>query len=258
MIAHEGSRCVERTPTAVRAALSISSAVRGAGGSTHCGDVAYVLPLDSGRTAIVVLDVAGHGSARAQLAAILADAVTASLQRDGSPSVALSCANELLLNSSDESPYAVGFIALVHPALRTVIYASAGHDVAFAMTDDGRMQNCAQTGPMLGVALADNLCDAIFLIEPYETLVIATDGISDSRPPGSQLFFGGTGTAQAVARALRNGCDPAQAVIDAARAHEGGRQTDDVAVIVAGFDPRPSRSPQHRSRARTVHFETSR
>lgn len=201
-----------------------------------CGDLAVTLPLRSGHTAIVVIDVAGHGATRAGMSSAIADAITAALLRDASPAVALGCADERLRTFDDESPYAVAFVALVHPVLRTVVYASAGHDVAFRRADDGRLRHIVPTAPMLGIPLAINSCDAVFVIDPTETLVVATDGASDSRPVGSNRFFGAEGTARAVAGSMRDGDDPARAVLEAACAHAGGHQPDDVAVVVVRIE----------------------
>ena len=240
MIANRTLEVVEGTQLTAPSAMGVSSALRSYDGGLPCGDVASVLPLSSGRTALVVIDVAGHGTARAPLSRALDDVMTASLRRDGSPALALNCAHQLLLASGDELPYAVAFVALVNPVFRTIVYASAGHDVAFTLADDGRIRHLAQTATMLGLPLTNNACDAVFVLDPKVTLVIASDGISDSRPAGSDQFFGALGTAGAVTRSLFNGSDPAQAVLDAACEHAGGRQADDVAVLVTRLGPWPA------------------
>jgi serine phosphatase RsbU (regulator of sigma subunit) len=186
---------------------------------------------------MIVVDIAGHGAARAPLSSALTEEIMAGLRCDGSPAAALGRADKLLRASGDETPYAVAFVALVHPILRTVAYASAGHDVAFTLADDGRIRHLGPTAPMLGIPLANHACDAAFTLGPSESLVIATDGISDSRPAGSDQFFGAGGAARAVLRSLRDGSDPARAVFDAAWAHAGSRQVDDVGVVVARLRP---------------------
>ena len=161
--------------------------------------------------------------------------------------MALGWAEKSLSAFDDEFPYAVAFVALVHTTLRTVVYASAGHDVAFTLTDKGGIRHLQPTASMLGISLAHHACDAVFTLGWNETLVIATDGISDSRPAGSLDFFGATRTALAVTRSRSDGTDPALAVLEAARAHEGAVQADDDAVLVA----RLHRDHDRRS-ARTV------
>jgi serine phosphatase RsbU (regulator of sigma subunit) len=216
----------------------VSSAVRSFDGGERCGDMVFVLPLDAGRKAIVVVDTAGHGPARAPLSSAIAAAISEALRGDTSPSVALQHADELLKTFEDESPYAVAFVAVVHPAVRTVVYASAGHDVAFTLADDGRIRHLMPTAPMLGLPLGNHACDATFVLDPTEALVVATDGVGDSRAAGSDHFFGAGATARAVARSLRSGNDPARAVLEAAYAHGGDYLADDAAAIVVRLRPR--------------------
>jgi serine phosphatase RsbU (regulator of sigma subunit) len=232
MIAHSGSRCASVDPAFT---VAVSFAVRSFEGGERCGDVVLVRPVGDRHTAIIVVDVAGHGALRAPLSAALGEAIATSLRRDGSPALALRCADELLRAGDDECPYAVAFVALADPALQTVVYASAGLDVAFTLAADGALRHLGPTGTMLGIPLANDACDATFTIRSDETLVVVTDGISDSRLVGTAGFFGAIGTACAVTRSLRAGSDPAQAVLDAAYAHANGRQLDDVAVAVASL-----------------------
>jgi serine phosphatase RsbU (regulator of sigma subunit) len=233
MIDYRSQLRVEGTPRTSLPEFVVSSAVRSFDGGECCGDMVFVLPLDSGRKAIVVIDIAGHGLARAPLSSAIAEAINEALQGDASPSVALQRADELLQTFEDESPYAVAFVAVVHPAVRTVVYASAGHDVAFTLADDGRIRHLMPTAPMLGIPLRNHACDATFVLDPTETLVVATDGVGDSRPAGSDHFFGAGRTARAVARSLRSGTDPARAVLEAAYAHGGDYLADDAAAVIA-------------------------
>ena len=249
MIEHSALPLVDVASATASSILTVSSSVRSCEGGARCGDVVRTLPLRSGRTAIIVIDVAGHGPGRASLSSAIADKIATALSHDESPASALARADQLLRTVDDESPYAVAFVALLHPVLRTVVYASAGHDVAFTLADDGRPRHLMPTAPMLGIPLANHACDAVFILDPTETLVIVTDGISHSHLVGSDDFFGTFRTARVVARSLHGGNDPARAVLTAARAHEGGHQADDVGVVVACFRRRLSRvaNRQHRT-----------
>ena len=225
--------------------LLVWSSVRSCDGSARCGDLAIALPLSSGRTALIVIDITGHGAGRAPLASVIADEIITALIDDESPSAALDRADQLLRTIDDETPYAVAFVALLHPVLRTIVYASAGHDVAFTLAKDGRVRQLIQTAPMLGIPLANHACDAVFALDPSETLVIVTDGVSDSHLAGSLDFFGAARTAHAVTRSRIDGTDPSQAILEAARAHEGGIPADDAAALVVHLQP----PHHHQSRA---------
>ena len=213
-----------RTATIVRAA-------HGAAGP--CGDEARVVHLASGHVGIVVVDVAGHGWARAALSSAVADEILAELLRHRSPAIALGHGDRCLRTLDDDDPYAVAFVALVNPPRRTLVYASAGHDLAFTIDGRGRVFDLKPTAPMLGVPMTLNPCNALTQLHPDSALVIATDGIADSRPAGSTEFFGAGRAAAAVRRSLAGGYDPAFALYDAAVAHAGGHQGDDATVVVA-------------------------
>lgn len=243
MIDYSIPSLVDATPMTAGPALVVSSSVRSCDGGARCGDQAVVLPLSSGRTAIIVVDIAGHGVGRALLSSAVVDEILAGLIHDESPASALARANQFLRTVEDETPYAVAFVALLHPVLRTVVYASAGHDVAFMLADDGSIRHLMPTAPMLGIPLADHACDSVFSLEATEALVIVTDGISDSHRAGSDDFFGATRTALAVMVSRIEGPDPSLAILEAARAHEGGIQADDAAALVVRL-PRP---PHHRT-----------
>lgn len=209
------------------------TAVRAAGGhEVPCGDRAFVLQLNSGRTAFITIDIASHGTSRAPLSSALAQMIATSLRCDGSPAAALGCADEWLRTVDDEYPYAVAFVAIVNPIAWTVVYASAGHECAFTLGDDGRIAQLMPTAPMLGILLTFNPCDAVFCLNPAQTLVVATDGVAESRPAGSVDFFGAEGAAREVARSLRTGADPAHGALEAACIHAGGCQVDDAGILI--------------------------
>lgn len=246
MIDYSAPRLVSGAPAAAEPMLMISSSVRSCDAGTVCGDRAITLPLRSGRTAFVLLDIAGHGASRAFLSSAVANEIVRALMHDESPASALGRADRLLQTIDDESPYAVAFAAVVDPALQTLVYASAGHDVAFLLADNGTVRHLMTTAPMLGIPLVKNAFDSVLMLEPSDTLVIVTDGISDSRRAGSEEFFGASRAALAVTRSRIDGRDPSRAILEAARAYEGGVQADDHGAIVVHVRhaQRPRRTPQ--------------
>jgi serine phosphatase RsbU (regulator of sigma subunit) len=191
------------------------------------------MPLGAGRTALIVIDVAAHGAARARLSSMVAKTIASALRHGGSPATAIRSADTRLRKSDEEYPYAVAFVALIDPLDQTVLYSSAGHACAFAVDDAGWIRDLAPTAPMLGIPFAAEVANALFILGPDETLVVATDGIAESRRATTLDFFGATGAARVVARSLRAGSDPALAMLEAARMHADGDQLDDVAVVVA-------------------------
>lgn len=225
-----GARILPHLPATVHAWGLVRAA---GGGEEACGDLVLTLPLGSGSTAFVVIDVAGHGFARSRLADALARVIATELRGGGSAAEALGCADLCLRTSAADLPYAVAFVAIANPASRVLAYASAGHDVAFTLSCDGQVRPLHQTAPMLGVPFQVRPCDALHALAPSETLVVVTDGVSDSRPSDTTDFFGADRTARVVARSLERGDNPAQSVFAAACAHAGDRQADDIGILIA-------------------------
>lgn len=197
-----------------------------------CGDVAIVVPLADSRIAIVLVDVAGHGRSRALLASTVANAVLRRLIADGSPAAALAAGDAALRVFPDDLPYAVAFAALLNSTTGVAVYASAGHDLAFTLDGDGSVYALPPTAPMLGIPLAMNPCEALARLSQHGSLVIASDGVGESRSEGDYDFFGRERAAEAVLQALRIGDDPARGLIAAARRFAGERLCDDAAAIV--------------------------
>ena len=219
-----------RTPISAIHTSTVRRAAYGLPGP--CGDEARVVKFVSGHVGIVVVDIAGHGGARATFSSAVADEMLAGLVKKRSPAVALGYGDRALRMLDIEVPYAVAFAALINPAHRTLVYASAGHDLAFTIDGRGRVCDLRPTAAMLGIPMTINPCDALAQLHPDSALVIATDGIADSRPAGSTEFFGVERAAAAVRQSFATGYDPAFAVYDAALAHAGGRQRDDATVVV--------------------------
>jgi serine phosphatase RsbU (regulator of sigma subunit) len=179
-----------------------------------------------------MVDATGHGRAPAPVSSALTGSIVGAVLRGVSPAGALRRADERVRSFGGELPYAVAFVAIVDPQ-QGVLYASAGHDLAFTLHDDGHIDELEPTAPMLGVSRAFHAGETRIAFDKTQTLAIASDGVADSHPAGTQTFFRSAAVARVVARALFENEDPARAVLEAALAHDGGRQRDDMSVVVA-------------------------
>lgn len=214
------------------ARISTSVAIRAAHGETGpCGDAARVTTLIDGRIGLAVVDIAGHGAPCATISAKVLNILFNSLALDASPAIALVEADRYMRQAPLENPYAVAFVAVMNPLTRTVAWASAGHELAFMLHEDGARYDLHATSPMLGIPLTLRPCEAV--TGPLRTLVVATDGVGDSRPPHSNDFFGTARAADAVRAVLRTDDDPASHLLRVADEHGRNQQRDDAAAIVA-------------------------
>jgi serine phosphatase RsbU (regulator of sigma subunit) len=216
----------------VPAVLHTAAVVRCQQRQGRCGDVAATFRLPSGNHALIVIDAAGHGEARAQLADIIAEVMIATLTCEESPGQAVFLAHEWLATSREALPYAVAFAAIVHPLSGTVLYACAGLEIAFVIGANGRARRLVPTSPMLGIPIRTEPCEAALTLRLADSLVVTTDGVGDSRRIGSTNFFGMSGAIRAAARTNGSPRRCAEAILNAALDHAAGVVVDDAAVAI--------------------------
>jgi serine phosphatase RsbU (regulator of sigma subunit) len=145
------------------------------------GDWYDVISLPSGDVGLVVGDVVGHDLRAAAAMGQLRAALRAFAVYEPSPAAVLTRVNRVadLLQVTDLTTC---LYAVVHPATRTVRWASAGHLNPLVVRPDGQAQLLpGDPGPPIGVAddavYDDRICD----LEPGGSLLIYTDGLVERR-----------------------------------------------------------------------------
>jgi serine phosphatase RsbU (regulator of sigma subunit) len=208
----------------------------GADGGAASGDFVECIALDAHRCAVIVGDIAGRGSDASGAADRLRIYVKSLVVGGHEPEFTLAACDEFFARrlGSARNPFATLFVALIDRALRTMSFASAGHETAILFGSGKKHTHLSPTGPILGIGTG---ATTLFVqrrlsFKPGGLFVAVTDGITDARPAkryGS--FFGSNGVVEAVADARASGVDPAEAVRRAAAAHADGALNDDASVI---------------------------
>jgi sigma-B regulation protein RsbU (phosphoserine phosphatase) len=129
----------------------------------------------------------------------------------------------------DVPPLATVFVGIADASNGRLTYVSAAHDTALILADDGTHRHLSVTGPVAGLFETPVFAQAEARFRRGDTLVIVTDGVSDSHRAGGPSF-GSTGTIRSATRALRRGDDPAEALVGEALRH--GATADDAAALV--------------------------
>jgi sigma-B regulation protein RsbU (phosphoserine phosphatase) len=199
------------------------------------GDLTDVFPCGGEGAALVIADVCGNDERAEAHARYLRHAVRA-LVEDYSPAGVLGRANRVFsrrIADFADDRFASLFVATVRG--RRMTYASAGHDFALLIGADGRHQHLPSTGVIVGVSECEHYGEVSLRVAPSDWLVLATDGVTDARDRKGN-FFGTSGVARNVHRAIKDGVDdPAAHVLEAARKHAGGRFIDDASVLCVRF-----------------------
>ena len=124
------------------------------------------------------------------------------------------------------------FYAVLDPQTRTLTYARAGHN-APRLATGGRVESLEAAGSIpLGIAEGRTFDQATTILQPGDLLLLYTDGVTEARPQGGEMF--GEDGLRAVlgrtaGRPLQEVC---QAVTDAVDAFQPEGQRDDVTLLL--------------------------
>ncbi|MDK1473176.1 SpoIIE family protein phosphatase [Streptomyces sp. 549] len=162
------------------------------GGLQVGGDWYDVIPLPSGRSALVIGDVQGHDVRAAGLMAQLRIALRAYAAEGHRPEAVLSRASRFLAGMAESSPDDLGadrrddrFATCLYieadPALGTLDIARAGHpDPVIRLADGTVLVRPTAGGLPLGIEPDTDYPTTRLVLEPGETLLLCTDGLIET------------------------------------------------------------------------------
>lgn len=174
------------------------------------GDYFDYLPLDDGRLALVVADVAGKGMAAALIMATFRAALRAELRRAGTIDDVIEEVNRLLLDSIDPSRYVTAVYGVLDLASGELSYMNCGQTPPVLIRSDGSCTWLDRGRPALGMPVNVSGESGLVVLEPGDMLVIYTDGVVELANPSGEEY--GRARLQAL---LRNRASlPAATIVD--------------------------------------------
>jgi hypothetical protein len=179
---------------------------------------------------LLIADVSGKGIEAARHAAFVQYAIRALAHEDDDPGAVIERFNRLFTETFDEpGAFVVLFLGSFDPRACRLRYASAGHGTAFVHRAR-EVEQLLPTGPVVGLGRDERFETRTTTLEPGETLLLATDGLTESRDADGE-FLGDEGVAEMLATAPP---DP-QAICDMFVAEVGRRSAgaiyDDLAIV---------------------------
>jgi sigma-B regulation protein RsbU (phosphoserine phosphatase) len=199
------------------------------------GDCYDVLRFSDTRVAVSIADVVGKGLPAALLMSNLQAAVRAFSTAAAEPHDVCASVNRLLCRNIASGKFVTFCYAVIDTTAMTIAYANAGHFPPILMRSDGRAEQLAPTGLVLGVTADWTYTSGLIEVGHGDRLVCYTDGITEALTPDNGEF--GEDRLVETIRALRT--EPpdrlARAVSDAVNAWTGGAPQDDATLIVAAI-----------------------
>jgi len=199
------------------------------------GDYYDFFPLPDGRLGMLIADVSGHGTPAAVLMAITHTMAHAMPGPPMEPAKLLGYLNENLSDAyiRTGSGFVTAFYGIYDPTSRSLHYASAGHNPPRVRRDDGATIEpieLARDIP-LGVMRETRYTEATARINPRDTLVLYTDGITEAREKSGQLFGEGR-LDDAIAQSPPDAPATIARVLDDVEKFSSGRPADDDRTLV--------------------------
>ncbi|MFD8729925.1 PP2C family protein-serine/threonine phosphatase [Streptomyces sp. NPDC059611] len=212
------------------------------------GDFYDAVPRPDGSIALLIGDVCGRGAEAAALTGLARHTLRTLLEEGTDPGTALSRLNRAL-RQERASRFLTAVVATLTPqADGTALLStcSAGHPPPLVLRSDGTVSEVLSGGLLLGVLDHVSYDSHEERLGPDDTLVLFTDGLTESREAGGTFF---ESVLPARLAALR-GCDAAHIAESLARQAELFRDSgqDDIALLVArwtGITPDAGRLPHH-------------
>jgi serine phosphatase RsbU (regulator of sigma subunit) len=218
--------------------LTIAARFRAAGLSSEVGGDFYDMFPAADGWMVVIGDVTGKGPVAAAITSLARYTLRTAAMYEHAPERVLERLNGVLLADAERRQLCTAICAHLAPhddGIR-VRFACAGHPPPYLLSAGGAVAAAGRPGTLLG-AFEEVSWDADELdLNPGDTLVLYTDGVTDTTRGGGERF------GQDRLTALLNGCgglapeDVAQHIDAALTAFEEGPQRDDLAVLVLRAD----------------------
>lgn len=151
------------------------------------GDYYDVLALPDGRLIFAIADISGKGVSAAILMANLQALLRALAPSAPEPSVVCRRLNEHLHQVTDAAKFATLFYAEWNPSERRLAYVNAGHNAPLLL-GNGRCQRLEQGGMPLGMFPTAEFDTGRVCLNPGETLVLYSDGITEAATANGEEF----------------------------------------------------------------------
>jgi serine phosphatase RsbU (regulator of sigma subunit) len=205
------------------------------------GDYFDFFPLAGGRLGILIADVSGHGAPAAVVMAMLRVLFHAAPETLDQPSRVLADINCRLAANIPPGQFVTACYAVLDPRKGLLDYAIAGHEPPLLV--HARNGTCIAfehpSGPPMGPFPDAEFGGSSVVLAPGDSVLFATDGLSEAMDPGGNLL--GTGRVREILVAAR-----AEAIetlrdrlVEEVDRHGAGRErADDLTLLVLRREPR--------------------
>ncbi len=203
------------------------------------GDYYDFVPLPGDRMAMALGDVSGKGVAAALMMAKFSGDTRSCMLTENAPAPTATRLNSLLCAAGIEDKFITLCLCVLDAPTRKLTLTSAGHTPVIIRRADGRAEEVGQevSGLPLGV-MEDSVYEQTEVqLNPGDVVVIYSDGVTDARSPGDELYDSQSNH-RLLKRVAQSAGGPAavgRAILQDIREFSAGHsQADDITLVCLG------------------------
>jgi phosphoserine phosphatase RsbU/P len=153
------------------------------------GDFYDYFFVDDHRLVFTIGDVTGKGVPAALYMAVTRTLLRATASRGLRPHECLAAANDALFEDTDAAMFVTCFHAVLDTSTGVIEFSNAGHNPPYVLRAGGLVETTAEAGGfMLGAFPGSAYDHATLRLQPGDTLVLFTDGVSEAVGPLEELY----------------------------------------------------------------------
>jgi sigma-B regulation protein RsbU (phosphoserine phosphatase) len=200
------------------------------------GDFYDFFLIDHNRLGFVIADVSGKGVPAAIFMAVSRTLLRSSAMEGLSPSACLSYVNAALSSDGESSMFVTVFYGILHTDTGEIEFSIGGHNPPYLMKPDGVKMVEGNPGLVVGVLSEATYETGSVRLEPGETIVLYTDGVTEAMDNSEAVF---SEEKLELLLGEMQGHPPediVRGIVGAVRKHAAGApQSDDVTVLVLRY-----------------------
>jgi len=203
------------------------------------GDYYDFVPLPSDRMALALGDVSGKGVAAALMMAKFSGDTRYCILTEDAPAPTATRLNSLLCAAGIEDKFITLSLCVLDAPARKLTLTSAGHTPVLIRRADGRVEEVGQevSGVPLGIMDDSEYEQAEVQLNEGDVVVIYSDGVTDARSPGDELYDS-QNNHRLLKRVAQSSGGPAavgRSILQDIREFSAGHsQADDITLVCLG------------------------
>ena len=197
------------------------------------GDFYDVIRLEDERVGLAIADVSDKGVPAALFMMSSRTLLKGAAIGSVDPGEAIREVNELLYDENESLMFVTVLYSIYDPASGILTYSNGGHDAPMLVRSDGTTTLLPLTGGVaLGIAPDQKFLSRTVQLEPGDTVVFYTDGVTEAMNGDGEQFGLRRMSDVFAASPPRNSEQAAQAMFDAVKAFAGDTpQSDDITCL---------------------------